>query len=1152
MDKSVRLQLQDFFEQFTKLSERAEKHWPLPKSIKESDENVDISYEFVQIITKKRYYEELPLIDSFFRLYQDEACIFSQGKHITSEDIVKEQIPAYKELKKSRGCQMSGDICTFLLIGYEIGTTEARVGCIGHYFPASRTILIESIVVASELLGEEKQIIPESGDPSEIDWLKEKQLDYEEKQQIVLSWLLTYRQQQKGGKKAALYRLIDELEKTIAVTPINSENSSSLSLNNVVLGVFHEALNPVLADSVERKGAVKALLTFHKVDARFLRFAYRHPSHPSMRDNRNANYDKDAVDNRKYFLLTFPQVLKTPNWLAIESGVIMAFIVDYGYHLYQPYPYYKKDLNACWNFKPGKKTSITGFVDGSNNDAISLNYKSIFENRLSEHATVLYLHNIPRLEQPRFSYKRASVGFEIMVDEDYFEPIGLNPYHDMTPPAAERTKFGRAWDIIREEWKLRESPKPIALYCPVAHSGETDLFSYKYQSNPPYFTRYYEIPSNKVTVHFPSHFEFTSEGRVETFYRLPDIDESDPSPILTDKKTSKDSPIPHFTYSVSMTACVSYTYFLNSRIRIWHLVLKPDPESQQHITELEIIKLMRFFSGSQEHESEEDRRRVMRQVKFSVNGALNLPNETDEVDEQIDRNSFHFSLKECFPFPYFLPNKTDQTNWERTFRKLTWVCRQTLYSFFTWWWWLLRGLWRTSIRLARLISVVVKGRLYKKELSEEMPWLNKPDNLIQLLQDLTGVKYVLNENTKMDRLRERADQVVSLRNVRSGVVEVDTGDVGFATDGVENRETSDLNSFLGFYEDPDAPHLDLDKRNDIRKKVIELYENLHNDEIQMGDEPESFSVEEYADYVFKSYCGICLGIFDYDRMGFQEIDDTLVPLPDSKTETSFMVIHRGVLAMLGHGDDVLDTFWNTLGINAYLLIPSAVLAHNDIVSRDAEDRLTFLLNSLRQGNSSLSIAELIHQRNVIDDLLNDDVLGDVFQYKTEQELYKEGMQRRGIAERVKDGKAKLDQLDKLINTMQEERSARAQKFIQIFAAIFSLTSLYTPLRDLYVDEMDYNGSKRNVRITWELELVWEKIKNFFASFWDPKWIFPENALAAAHHQISLIIAIVLLYSLVSWLFSPGSNVIKFWQRSRRSKRNLPYIHTSSGKRQGKR
>jgi len=106
-----------------------------------------------------------------------------------------------------------------------------------------------------------------------------------------------------------------------------------------------------------------------------------------------------------------------------------------------------------------------------------------------------------------------------------------------------------------------------------------------------------------------------------------------------------------------------------------------------------------------------------------------------------------------------------------------------------------------------------------------MPWLTKPDNLIELLTQLTGVKYSQNQDGKIERLMDKADLAVSLRNVRSGVVEIDTGDITPkpTNPGEVDEEKLDFNNFLRFEKNPDAPTLTLDEKNTIREKVRALY-----------------------------------------------------------------------------------------------------------------------------------------------------------------------------------------------------------------------------------------------------------------------------------------------------------------------------------------
>ncbi len=1144
MKSSIKRQLKTFFDQFSVFSERAARHWPIPEKANNPYEDDEIKYQFELILTDSHWSDDsnIQIIKSFFELYnKSPEAVFSRGARMISEDEIRGQIRNLNTLAQCLHNPTEKPF-TFLIIGFVPKEIEVRVGCVGHYLPGSRSVFIESVLINDDLLGTSRRPLSDNAVSDDF----KKALEFEISQQKVLGWLLTHIPRHQDGQKGALYSLVNFLEENVAWIPIiSSEKKSPNFANKVVLGVFHEAVNPIMIKKVNHDAAsatlpspkfrerlaVKTLSAFHGIDARFLRFAYRHPS-----------FDSKLNDDRNYFLLTFPQALKVPDWLAVESGIIMAFIVNHSYALQNSYIHFQTDLNRCWNFVPAKRTPLRGFKDGSNNDSISLNSKSLFENRFTEHSTVLYLHKVPSLEEPRFLYKRASIGFEIIIDEDYFEPTGIDPYHDMAPRKPVRTRLGRIVDMVKKELRLTSSVKPVALYCPVAHSGESDLFAYKYQSEPPYFTRYYGLRSNKVTVHFPSHFEFTSEGRVETFYRLPHNDAIEP--VLFNMETGQDNALPSFMYQVEMTACVSYTYFLKSAIRVWHLVLKPN-EDQNGITELETIKLMRFFSGSQEHESEEDRRKVMREVKFVV-GDNKFNKETQIEDKKSDSGGlFFFDRDWCFPKRHFIENISEEAL-EKGIRKILWWVKTIP--------WFLRGIERSCIEIVEILRRIFYSFFNIERLEVDMPWLTKPDNLVELLTQLTGVKYSQNQDGKIERLMDKADLAVSLRNVRSGVVEIDTGDITPkpTNPGEVDEEKLDFNNFLRFEKNPDAPTLTLDEKNTIREKVRALYKSLHDDDVEMPKKPEDFSAEEYADYVFKSYCGICLGIFDYDRMGFQEIDDTLVPLPDSKTETSFMVIHRGVLAMLGYEDDVMDTFWNTLGINAYLLIPSAVLANNDYISRDAEGRLNQLLDELRNGKSKRSIPELIGQRNTIDDLLNDDILGNVFQYKTETELFTQGMERRGISERIKDSVLKLEQLDKLISAKQEELSSKYQRRIQNLVTIVGAFSFYQIIRDFFKDELSKKvPGNENVVVCLEDVPVWFKVPLQALDRISPIRIFSlkesYDPLDLAHLSIQIVFAVLIIYLLITNLFDPNRSRKYFWQRKRSAKRILPQMRPKTGK-----
>lgn len=1186
----LRKKLTEFLENVEnlRLRERMDEHLPLPEKAVEAEIEIpELQIEFVPILTKEDVRQNKPLVKAFQNAVEAKRLfLFSETKG--SKKWTTQEIPV-----ACPGPTKRFGASPFLILGSLPDEGEPITACTGRYFSNTRTLLIESIWLAEGLppFEEEKKV-------------NDEQQQQRLRRQTVLRWLLTYEGPVhpnllawrkytkrvnlpvKRQRNAGLHRLVGQLElpsasEKVIRPPLFNQGHVIPALNTTqaVIGIFHVVKNPVFVPPSPQDGNSPALRqaevlhAFHVARTRYLPFAL------------HLNPVLGKHESRHHLLLAFPQVTTRPDYLAIESGVVMAFLVDYDrYTNESPSPRYTDDVKECWEFTLCSNTfrKKVGAADAlkSAYDALWCNSQSLFANRHTPHATVIYLHNVPRLEIPRFAYKRASISFEIIVDEDYFEPIGLGPYYQSpAPPEPKRTRLGRVLNVFRQEWGgPPPEPDPDPLFCSVAHSVETDLFAYKYQNDPPYYTRYYGLGAQPVTIFFPSHTEFTSEGRKETYYRLPDTEEQrDAAQKQADESPEgKKIALPGFEYGITMQACVSYTYFRHSKVRIWHVVLRTDehemaPENQ--LSELELIKLMRFFSGSQEFESEDSRRAALRNIWFKT--TLGSTSKHVENAEKKPSTETWVELwqarREWFPAFSRSTPASDSPRMRSLRIRLRKVRRYTGLLFW------LRGLGRALQHFFRFLKVQATYLFILEKVPENKSWLKTDDNLIQLLTLLTGglpnpsagekdaspgVYYQLRPERKNDPLLVDDDLAVSLRNVRSGVVQIDTGGPSPETvaGGVsdEAAQQYDSENFLGFYENAFTPSSP--EREAIRRRVKKLYEDLYHNNIETTDEPgdadddavnvDIDKVNEYADYVFKAYCGISLGILDFDRMGFQEIDDTLVPMPDSKTESSFLVIHRGVLAMFGYEDDVMASFWNTMGMNPYLLVPSAVLTHNDQVARDAEHRLDSLLKDLRENRSQLSIPELIDCRNEIDDLLNDDILGNVFQYKTEEELYREGMKRRGIDERVKDSRLKLEQLDKLIQTKHEERASQYQRRIQRLLAIVGAINVYPIIQSFFKDEISV-GQKPEYPIGQPVK--WDVLEDLIARGVDwlihpGKWFdFPGDTHGVfewTHRIFFYVLLGIIVYIAFTSLTDPSLRRRSIQQRKKRPTSQNRYTHAS--------
>jgi hypothetical protein len=631
------------------------------------------------------------------------------------------------------------------------------------------------------------------------------------------------------------------------------------------------------------------------------------------------NYDrpkiKNEFQNAPLSLINFPEFHGEPFIVPIKA--ILSFVDEYRQFIMSDATHVVPAMIAWTPEMIGqiascpKQATIEDITNiGTFHSDVSHLLLGLIEEKFPQNLPQVYLRELPRLEEAKIGFGRASICFELMVDEDYFEPENIEPEQKF-PTLKDEVADIKWWQQIK--WfgnfgkpgppkKSREEKIDQILgegYCIVHHSFETDLFAYKYQASPPFFTKNYRTGQD-VTIQFPACNNFISEGRKERFYSFPE-------PV---------------NQMLEMKCFINYSYFLNSRMRVWHIVFRS--KDNMPISEFDIIKLMKFFSGSQESASEARKKSELEQVRFGLAGETNT-----------------------YSFLSFFEKLTD-VNYKR-----------------------------------------IPGEIQNGNIGSELSLL---------------------------------------KNVNTGIVQIDAKYI-------------DLKTLIDYLERKKINQSVLE--NDLARFHEDLYKKSKG---HSGDEKKNRYVN--IDYLLKTYCGIALGLFDFERMGGQEVGDTLQPRSESLDSDYFLTVNRGVITSYSIEDDVLNSTWDTLGINPYLVVPSAVLVHNEYVSTDADNRLTRVLERCRVDSSNaIKLDELIDERNYIDDLINDDILGNVFQYPSEQELYEYGMRHRGINDRIKDTRAKLAQLDKIIEQMQSQKSIANERTIQTVLGILSLLQIVSLVAD---------------------------------------------------------------------------------------------------------
>lgn len=580
----------------------------------------------------------------------------------------------------------------------------------------------------------------------------------------------------------------------------------------------------------------------------------------------------------------------------------------------------------------------------------------------------IYLEELPRPENPKFNFKRASITVQVLVDEDYFKPVSnlltienghwvkdIDQLHQNIDSGRPQNKSKRnnSADLTGGSYENIDYDRDLAqirtdaYYCPVCHSYETDLFSYQYHVDPPYYTKVFQ-QDLRVIMCVPRKISFTSEGRVEVYYRH--------KTGGSGNKSNGDS------WYLPLRLFVSYTYFGKSNIRIWNLSFSPTDEVP--VDEFTLIKLSKFFTGTQESKSIEDKNR---QILDSIRFAIIDDKEIDQIDYEGTDDLNFYTLTDLF-----FPTDTLPTD---------------------------RNYWDVSYQLTD------RG----KERFES----------------------ILNRSKKSLFSTQFFDPRISYKNIKTGILHVDLNEDLVSISSDNTQETW---------------------REDLEEIFQDLYNAIKNRNQVKSDGNTLYQEDNFRTAIANMLCGTTLGIFDFDRMGPEEIEDTLSPRPASVTESSFLTINRGALsAFYTSKDDVLDAAWDSLGASPYLLIPSAVLSHNEYVTLDAEDQLSSLLQQIKLKEVDKNKIDLVvQQRNQISDLLNEQYLPNVFHYKTERDLYQYGSEHRGIFWRFRDTIEGLKQLDIMIEQLILTRNEEYHQVVQIGLGAIAVTTLLSFIKDLYL------------------------------------------------------------------------------------------------------
>jgi hypothetical protein len=217
-----------------------------------------------------------------------------------------------------------------------------------------------------------------------------------------------------------------------------------------------------------------------------------------------------------------------------------------------------------------------------------------------------------------------------------------------------------------------------------------------------------------------------------------------------------------------------------------------------------------------------------------------------------------------------------------------------------------------------------------------------------------------------------------------------------------------------------------------------LYKNLKFESYTSAN--DEFNFERMYDnneqhrYMLNLFCGLSLGIFDFMRMGYDEVLDTLIPIKVG--EDFFISMNRGVLLKINRDDSMFDAAFQNIGMSPYILLPHMTLVYNEYILKTAEKTIDTMLLEIEQ-EANLSSSQLFSNRKDVDFLINFHYLTDVFQYPSEKELLIYGIQQRGIEDTRRELENQLAYIKSIIDQKEIERETNHELFMTILLTLIS-------------------------------------------------------------------------------------------------------------------
>lgn len=180
--------------------------------------------------------------------------------------------------------------------------------------------------------------------------------------------------------------------------------------------------------------------------------------------------------------------------------------------------------------------------------------------------------------------------------------------------------------------------------------------------------------------------------------------------------------------------------------------------------------------------------------------------------------------------------------------------------------------------------------------------------------------------------------------------------------------------------------------------------------------------------------GIVCSLLDFDEIDHWELADALEP--GLASPEYLLWLQKANLVCLTKSDRVtaVEARRRDIGTNPYLLAPHSVLLHNEEVLRTAATAAGRI-----QGGERRRALENI--RREVAGKLRNDLLPNVFHYRTERMIFEAGERDRGLRDRTGALERQLTQLDGEIAARVNEAQAREERALAVIFGLLSATAL---------------------------------------------------------------------------------------------------------------